>query len=180
MKKTGLSIAAGVILIIMAVLSVVGGIGGLACGGALGAVSGATSELGGALTEGMTAEQKAEFDKSMAEAQSQMGTGVGMIMALSALTLIFGVLYIICAVGVFGLKPWAVNLTLGVMGVGILYSIISAVLMSSFGVSTIISIALQGFIGYAVFASKDTGAPAAPAAPAAPVPPADAPPPAEG
>jgi len=181
MKKTGLSVAAGVILIILAVLHVLGGLATLACGGL---VAGASSVAGDvmmdeSMTEGMTEEQKAEFQKNLVAAKDAVETGGGGLAALAGVVglvvLVIGVLEIVCAVGVFGLKAWAVSLTLGVMGVGVAFGLYSLV-SGGFSVMTVIGIALNAFVGYAVFASKDDGG-AAPAVPAAPA--GGAPPPAD-
>ena len=157
-------IAAGIFLIIVAIINLIAAsgylLGGAVVSGA-GELSQAMQEQAAAQGQGMTAEQQAEFDSAMDEAPS----GGGM-MALGGFLAILAIMQIVGAVQAFRTK--AAMLVMVVGGLSIVGEIWGAV-VSSFGIMNILGFAagiLAILAGLSIKKAEEGGG-AAPAAPPA-------------
>lgn len=156
-------IAAGIFLIIVAIINLLAAsgylLGGAVVSGA-GELSQAMQEQAAAQGQGMTAEQQAEFDAAMDEAPSGGG-----LMALGGFLAILAIMQIVGAVQAFRTKSAMLVMVVG--GLSIVGEIWGAV-VSSFGIMNILGFAagiLAILAGLGIKKAAEGGA--APAAPPA-------------
>lgn len=158
-------IAAGVFLIIVAIINLIAAsgylLGGAVVSGA-GELSQAMQEQAAATGQGLTPEQQAEFDSAMDEAPSGGG-----LMALGGFLAILAIMQIVGAVQAFRTK--AAMLVMVVGGLTIVGEIWGAV-VSSFGIMNILGFVagiLAILAGLGIKKAAEGGAPAPAAPPAA-------------
>jgi hypothetical protein len=161
-KEESMRIAAGIILIIAAIINVIAGAGYVLGGGAAKITSDAVQKVGEEAIKEGGAEDADKASRELKEATGKagaMGTG---LMAFGLFLWLMFVLQIVCAVFCFLAKAKGFIMVVGVLSIGVE---IAGILLTVFGWTNIVGM-LGGLL--AIIGAMGIGKAAAPAAPAAP------------